>query len=847
MMDRRKVQSVILMIAALILAAFFMLSSMQNYADDVGDNLYEASTQNLREVYGQLNQKFLTIAQMQWNQLKMTADFISESDNNVDDVSAYLDKWNEEWKYTDFYFFQDDSSYYRLDGASGYLMTGSAWKTLVLDRQSVVFDGSMPGGEALTFFAVPVEPGEIAGFKYCAVAIAYDTDALNRELGVTAYGGHSSSYMVYDNGDIALKAIESTDIGSNVLYYLKKAEFKRGSHAEISQNIAFGVAGQAECSIGGSDFYVAYQPVGVQDWTLISVVPVSVANSGTVNIQNATVHMLVAVFAMLAVLAGIALAIYLRYRVHKKDSELAWREMLSNVMVQNMDSVYVLWDMRTHKTRYVSPNIERILGVSADINDHPLKKIVALEADESTRWGMELQKIPYGSSIMRECWMTPRNGDKQPKLFQKTAYHVARGDDDMIIFEFADHSHEQSVRAQIQDALSVATEANHAKSDFLANMSHDIRTPMNAIIGITTLIEHNADSPEKVREYVGKIKGSSQHLLSIINDVLDMSKIESGKTALNIGEFNLNAIISEIETAFRPQTEARQQTFIINTPEFKYPWLMGDSVRIMQILNNILSNAVKYTPAGGNVVFEISESPRKSRNYDKLVFRINDNGIGMSKEFMEHIFESFTREERSVTNAVQGTGLGMAIVKNLVDLMGGAVHVDSDQGKGSTFEVTLEFKIAERAQHETRAQDDEGEKSSVSLEGIKFLCAEDNELNAEILTELLHMEGAECTICGNGKFVVEDFEHSKPGQYDIILMDVQMPIMNGYEATRAIRTGKNPLGATIPIFAMTANAFSEDIQRSHDAGMNGHLSKPVDLDMLKKAICDTNVKSWSHS
>ncbi len=836
MMDKRKAQSIIIMIVALILAALFMLSIMKNYADDVGDNLYEASTQNLREVYGQLNQKFLTIVQMQWKQLEMTADFISEADNDVDKVSAYLGKWNEEWKYTEFYFFRDDSSYYRLDGASGYLMTGSAWKTLVLDRQNVVFDGSMPGGEALTFFAVPVEPSEIAGFKYCAVAIAYDTDALNRELGVTAYDKHSSSYMVYENGDIALKAIESIDIGSNVLYYLKKAEFKRGSHAEISQNVASGVAGQAECSIGGKDFYVAYQPVGVQDWTLISVVPVSVANSSTVNIQNATVHMLVSVFAVLAILAVIALALYLRHRAHQKDSELAWREMLSNVMVQNMDSVYLLWDMRTHKTRYVSPNVERILGISADINDHPLKKIVALEADKSTLWGMELQKIPYGSSIMCECWMTPLNGDKQPKLFQKTAYRVARGDDDMLIFEFADHSHEQSVRAQIQDALSAATEANHAKSDFLANMSHDIRTPMNAIIGIITLIDHDADSLEKVHEYVEKIKGSSQHLLSIINDVLDMSKIESGKTVLNIGEFNLHEIINEIENAFRPQSEARQQTFIIDVPEFKYPWLMGDNVRIMQILNNILSNAVKYTPVGGMISFSVDECPRKSRNYDKLVFRVSDNGIGMSSEFVEHIFESFTREERSVTNAVQGTGLGMAIVKNLVDLMGGAVHVESEQGKGSTFEVTLEFKIAERAQHEADSLPESGEKSNVSLEGIKFLCAEDNELNAEILTELLHMEGAECTICGNGKFVLDEFERSKPGQYDVILMDVQMPIMNGYEATRAIRAGKNPLGATIPIFAMTANAFSEDIQRSYEAGMDGHLSKPVDLDMLKNAI-----------
>ena len=387
-----------------------------------------------------------------------------------------------------------------------------------------------------------------------------------------------------------------------------------------------------------------------------------------------------------------------------------------------------------------------------------------------------------------------------------------------------------------KSAFEAAEEASKSKSDFLANMSHDIRTPMNAIMGMTTLIEHNVDSPEKVMEYVSKIKLSSNHLLGLINDVLDMSKIESGKTELNNAEFDINDVITQLDTAFRPQTDERNQNFMLHAPQFEFPYLIGDSIRLMQVLNNILSNAVKYTPVGGTIRMEIEENPRESHKYNQLIFRISDNGIGMSEAFQKHIFESFTREERSVTNTIQGTGLGMAIVKNIVDLMGGTIHLDSEQGMGSTFEVALEFKIADRQEQLTVSAQQQDADAEVSLSGMKFLCAEDNELNAEILSELLNMEGASCKIYENGKEIAEAFESVKPGDYDFILMDVQMPVMNGYEATHAIRNSRNPLGKTIPIFAMTANAFSEDIQHSLDAGMNGHISKPVDMNRLKETI-----------
>lgn len=388
-----------------------------------------------------------------------------------------------------------------------------------------------------------------------------------------------------------------------------------------------------------------------------------------------------------------------------------------------------------------------------------------------------------------------------------------------------------------ENAFEVAENANHAKSDFLANMSHDIRTPMNAIMGMTTLIEHDAQLPDKVREYTKKIQCSSQHLLGIINDVLDMSKIESGTTIINVGEFYLPELLEQMDTAFRPQTDAKKQKFEIKIQNLEHKWLLGDSMRLLQILNNLLSNAYKYTPAGGTICIEVQEMEQSSSSYAKLCFKVMDNGIGMSREFLARIYDSFTREECSVTNTIQGTGIGMSIVKSLVDLMGGSIDVESMQGKGTCFELILDFRISEKTVTDCSKQKEEKEETDTSqLRGMHFLCAEDNELNAEILKELLHMEGAECVLCPNGQAVVEKFEKSAPGDYDMILMDVQMPVMNGYEATKAIRRGNHPLALTIPIVAMTANAFSEDVQKSLSAGMNAHISKPMDMKKLARVV-----------
>ena len=500
----------------------------------------------------------------------------------------------------------------------------------------------------------------------------------------------------------------------------------------------------------------------------------------------------------------------------------------------------------------------------------------------------------------------------------------------------------------------MAEEASKAKTDFLANMSHDIRTPMNAIVGITSLMEHEPGMTDKMETYIQKVQLSSRHLLGLINDILDMSRIESKEVKLNVEHVSLAEQLGQIDSIIRAQTLERHQNFHIHVNEIAHEYLIGDGVRLRQIILNLLSNAVKYTPNGGDVMFDFVEVPCDRPEHAKYICAVTDTGYGMTEEFIKHIFEPFTRAENSMTNKVQGTGLGMAITKNIVDMMGGEIRVSSEVGRGSRFEVTLTLEIdrsretildgerillicndhqmvknmkaamseipvefdylsteeeaigwlkeeeadmilisgclhnktlsettallrkaaknailifcvdyiqEEQAQERIANSGVDGivfrpffvsnletaiaktntnvlseEENTSILKGMRFLCAEDNELNAEILKEILHMYGASCTVCADGEKIVEAFKTVKPEEYDAILMDVQMPNMNGLEATRAIRSGENPVGKTIPIIAMTANAFSEDVQHCIDAGMDAHIAKPLDVAVLEKTL-----------
>ena len=382
-----------------------------------------------------------------------------------------------------------------------------------------------------------------------------------------------------------------------------------------------------------------------------------------------------------------------------------------------------------------------------------------------------------------------------------------------------------------EDAMEAAQRASRSKTSFLASVSHDIRTPMNAILGFVSLMEQEGTLTEKQAGYLKKMRASGEHLVGLINDVLDITRIEASGMTLEQKPLRLSEQIAQVDAVIRPQAQAKGQHFAVDGARFSMDRLLGDGVRLRQVLINLLSNAVKYTPERGAIRLEIRQAQGSKAGFARMVFRVSDTGCGMTAEFAARVFDPFARDDRVVKNGIQGTGLGIAITKHIVDSMGGTIQLTTAVNQGSCFTVTLELPI-----DESKAEELAPAAPAFRFRGRRFLCAEDNAINAEILKELLALSGAECIVYPDGQKLLEAFASVRSGDYDAILMDVQMPHMDGLEATRRIRAGENPLGKTIPIIAMTANAFASDVQRCLDAGMNAHVAKPIDMTALEKAL-----------
>lgn len=668
----------------------------------------------------------------------------------------------------------------------------------------------------------------------------------------------------------------------------------------------------------------------------------------------------------------IAVGIFLYYRrinqsiLRKKDIEIQYREQLFTLLVENTTEIYAMFSPKDYRVEYISPNIEQLLGISPQDVLKDLKALKHTQFEDFDFTWSDIDDLGLGETIEVERERMHAK-TKERRWYKEKLYHLNLKEEDKFLLIMSDCTEDKRLRSQLEQALDIAKAANEAKSSFLSNMSHDIRTPMNAIIGFSHLLARDAENPEKVREYTHKIATSGQHLLGLINEVLDMSKIESGKTTLMLKEFSLVEMVEELNLITQPLAKAKQQTFDIYTTGVTEEKLIGDSMRVKQILLNLLSNAIKYTEEGGRVQLSINQLNHIEGKNVHLRFEVSDNGIGMSQEYLEKIFEPFTRETDSKVNKVQGTGLGMSIAKNLVELMGGSIKVTSEKGKGSTFVVGLEFPSVSHSEDqafweeygisrilvvddeedicknvsellietgvnaeyalqgssavemvskahaekldydiilldwkmpkmdgvETARQihrlvgkevtilaltaydwsdiEEEAKEAGVTafvqkpfflsnfratiaklkedvvkigeehiaergFEGLRFLVAEDNDLNAEIIEELLEMEGAKSVLACNGKEALELFEGSSEGYFDAILMDVQMPVMLGTEATRRIRQSSHPQASTIKIIAMTANAFAEDIEHNLESGMDAHLSKPINIENLKKTV-----------
>lgn len=951
-----------LFLCAVGLAIILMGSAYFQY---VSKRVYDESTSHLVEVYSQVNNNFASFLERNWGNLDDWTHHLQIEDEKG--VLKFLSGRQQYWKFSKFYFLAQDGQGITPDGVTEQFSLKNSHDALFKQKERIMSNETLPSGQKITLFAIPVKESTYKGFNYSAIAISYTNADIVASLDVDAFSGESMCLVIYTDGSVLLSTHYSGSAFENYFFYLSAgSDLDEKTLDKIRRNWENGVAGVVRCKIGGVNHYISYQPVGYQDCVLLGIVPESAASESLVQIQRATVDVLVKIF----LLAGLLLLVWIiqSYRKKTKKSvlEILYRELMFDMLSNNVDDIFMMLDSMTLTVDYLSPNVERLIGISPkEISKNIYRLGDSMVEDYTHMSKKELDSIPIHSS---RSWEHERIHQitSERRWYRETIYHESVQGVEKFVIVISDRTQERQMNQNLEEALAAAKSANEAKSHFLSNMSHDIRTPMNAIVGFAVLLEKDADNGEKVREYTRKISASSQHLLGLINDVLDMSKIESGKTSLNVAQFSLPELLEELYSILLPQAKAKQQTFKFHTKDRPAEQLLGDKLRLNQILINLLSNSIKYTQSGGEIDFTVQELPNSSSQYASLRFVVSDNGMGMSEEFLKTIFDPFSRETTSLTNSIQGTGLGMAITKNLVELMGGVIHVTSQQGMGSVFTVEMSFAIPKQdsteevwtrygisrvlvadnqieicqdikemmkdtgvevvyvtdgksavetavyAQKqkkgfnvilldwkmpgqdglETASQirkklheyvpllvltsydwgDIEDEARAVGidafmskpffvsnfgqtletlyasreqkeeetpdgvLDGMLFLVAEDNELNAEILSEIMLIEGAQCDIAINGKEALEKFVNSEPDHYDMILMDVQMPVMNGYEATRQIRICGHQRAKTIPIVAMTANAFAEDVSNALDSGMNGHLSKPIDMDAVKAMI-----------
>ena len=836
-----------------------------------------------------------------------------------------------------------------------------------------VLNAALPGKPQMLVFACPETQGTYRGFAYDAVAIAYYNNAVLNALDNTAFDGAAHSYVIYPDGRVVLDSSDdSDDPVYNLLAELREhSDLTEEKFDALSDDLAQGRSGSLMLTLRGTRHYLVYENTGIQNWTMLSLVPVSIVNASMDRLWFRTVEIVTVIVVLLAVLAIALIVRWSRAALSRKDTEILYRDELFNRLSHSVDDVFLMLDGETSHADYISPNIERLLGVPLEQvrqDVHVLKLLH--DADSPDRDKNFLEGMQRGEQREWDVdYVHQATGER--RWFHIIAMGTETAGRTKYILVLSDRTADREVNQALSDAVAAAQSASRAKSDFLTNMSHDIRTPMNAIIGFTTLAVSNISDTERVRDYLTKTLASSRHLLSLINDILDMSRIESGKLHLEESEVSLSDVLHDIKTIISGQVHAKQLELYMDAIDVTDEDVCCDRTRLGQILLNLLSNAIKFTPAGGTVSVRVRQNPGTLRGCAQYEFRIRDTGIGMSAAFAERIFEPFERERTSTVSRIQGTGLGMAITRNIVDMMGGTIEVQTEQGRGTEFTVCLPMRVQTGRRGEEKIEELAGLKALVvdddfntcdsvtklltrvgmraewtlsgreavlrarqSIElgdpcrayiidwrlpdmngievtrqirslnddtpiiiltaydwsdieaearaaGVTAFCSkpmflsdlrdalltatghaptaaepdilpeaqadfrgrhvllvEDNELNREIAVEILHEYGFLVDTAENGAIAVDKVRSSPADRYDLVLMDIQMPVMDGYTATQRIRALNDPARAAVPIVAMTANVFEEERKRAFDCGMNAFLSKPLVIDALIATLRD---------
>lgn len=592
----------------------------------------------------------------------------------------------------------------------------------------------------------------------------------------------------------------------------------------VRQAVAAGETALVSMRVDGKPSYVCAVPVG--EWYVCNIIPVE-----NVRAEASVVSMAFQmVFALMVICVAVVLVLVVLFVKRRlRDEALRTKTRLYNALSDNIDLAVNLYS----RDGVVTPIVAKASELFGSSLEDLLSSPAALDRlDLSEDGAAFFERLRTGRFDGHEqgsfSFCDPRSDKGRWVAYSASPLHYEGKDQVLIVFR--DASAEKELQQSMKDAMTAAETASEAKSVFLSRMSHEIRTPMNAIIGMLQLAKKSVGDPEKTAENLRKIETASDHLLTLINEVLDLSKIESGKMVLASEPFRLRDLAEGAASVIRPQCEAKGQELSVAISQGDDRFV-GDPVRLHQMLVNLLSNAMKYTPEHGRIGLDVSMEGDAVLSYQHVTFVVWDTGIGMAEEFVEHLFEPFLMEGRG---ADLGTGLGMSIVKNIVTIMGGDIHVDTGPDKGTTFTVTMSLLRPDDPQACAPAPEEEAARGDVA--GLHVLLVEDNELSAEITKELLEDEGLAVEVARDGKEACEAFGQSALGSFDVVLMDVRMPVMNGYEATRCIRALDRPDAATVPIIAMSANAFTDDVRASLASGMNAHLSKPIDMAQVIKAI-----------
>ena len=825
------------MIFVCVGSIFLLIAISTTYYQFVSETIYEESAAHLKEIYHQTNQSLHNLVGNNWATMKMWIPYLKDAKDDLQ-VNAYIEDVQEKIGFTDFYFISREGMYQTNKGEVGYLDMKDQLAKLILQDEDVVVNSVVPGKPEIMVFAVPTEPGTFRGFSYEAIAISFNNDDLVKTLEISSFNGQSSSYVIYPDGRVLVDNTNNAE--SNVYNFL--AMLKSNSNLdsqelqELKKTFLKGKSGVKTFRIRHENYYLVYEPANFENWILIGLVPTDVVNSSMNSLQSSTLSVSIGVSVCLAVVLLAYLNRVNQETLRKKDTELLYREELFSTLSNHVNDIFIMLDKDTFQVNYISPNIEKLVGISEEEVRDDIRNL-----DQVVNKGQYDMILDHLNDILpgqQGEWDREYVHQKTGEIrwFHVTALCREILDDKKYILAMSDRTKDKMINQKLQEAVNTAESANRAKSTFLSNMSHDIRTPMNAILGFATLASSNVDNVDKVKEYLSKILAAGNHLLSLINDVLDMSHIESGKMRLEETEVNLIRILNNLKTIIEGQIQEKQLQFSIDTSTITDENVLCDEVRLNQALMNLLSNAIKFTPPGGHVSVSIEQFPHHNDGEAIYKIHVTDTGIGMPQEFVERIFEPFERERTSTVSKIQGTGLGMAITKNIVDMMGGSIQVYTEVNKGTEFVIQLTLRLLSQQEHPIQENQNDlhlSDNNDTSIfDGKRLLIVEDNELNREIACEILSEYGFLIDTAHNGVEALDKIMHCQDNEYDLIIMDVQMPIMDGYEATRRIRALDDPRLASIPILAMTANAFEEDRRDAKECGMDGFLSKPINIEEI---------------